>query len=70
MINLQLTDEQAFSLRMLLDRVDGNATKSRRKHTQEILRQLIWEHDVPYDDELSARVLVGEPMFRWESDLS
>jgi hypothetical protein len=47
-VKLELTEDQAYTLRMVLDRVGGDPVKSRRKDINSISWQLI-DQDVPYD---------------------
>lgn len=49
-ITVTMTEDEAFTLRLVLDAIGGDYLHSRRKHTQAIVSQLIGQN-VPYDDD-------------------
>lgn len=50
MITIELTDEQAFVLRKILDKVGGYSKGTAREHSDAILDQLV-SQGVEYDDD-------------------
>lgn len=61
-ITLTLTKEEAFTLRMVMDRIAGDFFTSRREHTNSIGAQLSMA-GIEYDDELSDRIMHGHITF-------
>lgn len=66
MVTLNISEDEAFTLRLVLDSIGGNILHSRRKHTESILKQLIAQ-DVSYDDAQKRRVLRGGIAFERET---